>query len=406
MNASARRLVVSSTLSLVLLGGCAAVVPTPSVQASPAPSAGATIAPSGGPAASVSSVTPVPSSAPPSTAPTPTAIPAGWHKVWPGSADPKALLQTVLATTHGFVAAGSGANGQSPAAVSSTDGVRWHAETISGGNRAPAELATWGDRILAAGPGGVACAHPYGLDTWVRSASGAWSEAPFTNLLCGAEDVRIAFVGDVAVLVGIGPGDLPVVWSSTDGLHWVDHGGPFAGLAPKAIVSIAGTATLIAEGPTATWSSTSTDGSTWTDPAPIAGLPGGLTIDAALAVDGSPTIIARQGGVLGTIRSDGSGGWTTTPATGLAGDELGTITAFDGGLLAVGGNGPGAQAWVSRDGVAWRALDLPTDLAADGAHVAGVAIRDGRAILVGGWPVGIDNATDTIWTGPTNLLAP
>jgi len=303
------------------------------------------------------------------------------------------------------VAAGSGANGQSPAAVSSTDGVTWHAERITGGNRAPAELATWGDRILAAGPGGVACAHPYGLDTWVRSAAGAWSEAPFSNMLCGAEDVQIAFVGDVPVLVGVGPGDNPVVWSSTDGLNWVDHGGAFRGLLPEAVISDGATATLIAEGPTATWSSSTTDGSDWSGPNAIPGLPGGLVIRGLFQIDGGPTIIASQGGVLGTIRADGSA-WIRTPATGLTPDELGTISAYDGGLLAVGGNGPGAQAWVSRDGASWRELDLPAELAAEGAHVGGVAVRDGRAILVGGWPVGADDATSTIWTGPASLLVP
>jgi hypothetical protein len=398
-----RRSVLSSAITIILLGGCSSATPTPSLLSSPAPSVGVSAPPSSTAAASLS---PTPS-APPSTPPaTPTAIPAGWHKVWPGSADPKALLQTVIATTRGFVAAGSGANGQSPAAVSSTDGVTWHSERITGGNRAPTELSTWGDRVLAAGPGGVACAHPYGLDTWVRSAAGAWSEAPFTNLFCGAEDVRIAFVGDVAILVGVGPGDNPVVWSSTDGLHWVDHGQEFSGLLPAAVTTSGGRTTLIAEGPTATWSSTTTDGSSWTAPAPIAGLPGGLTIHGAFLIDGAPTIVATVGGVLGTLRPDGAGGWTRTAATGLTADELGSISIFDGGLLAVGGNGPGAQAWVSRDGVAWRELDLPADLAANGAHVAGVAVRDGRAILVGGWPVGIDNATSTIWTGPANLLAP
>jgi hypothetical protein len=304
------------------------------------------------------------------------------------------------------VAAGSGASGQSPAAVSSTDGVTWHVETITGGNRAPAQLATWGDRVLAAGAGGVACAHPYGLDTWVRSAAGTWTEAPFSNLLCGAEDVRIAFVGDVAVLVGVGPGDNAVVWSSTDGLHWIDHGNAFSGLLPAAVTTFGGRTTLIAQGPTATWSSTTTNGSSWTAPAPIAGLPGGLLIHGVFPIDGNLTIIASVGGVLGTMRPDGGGGWTTTAATGLTSDELGSISSFDGGLLAVGGSGPGAQAWVSRDGVAWRALDLPAALATDGAHVAGVAVRDGRAILIGGWPVGIDNASSTIWTGPADLVAP
>ena len=285
MSYPVRRSVLSSAITIVLLGGCSSVTSTPNLLSSPAPSVAVSAPPSSAAAASRSPAQSAPSSTPPAT---PTAIPAGWHKVWPGPADPKALLQTVLATTHGFVAAGSRANGQSPAALSSTDGVPWHAETITGGNRSPAGLAMWGDRVLAAGPGGVACAHPYGLDTWVRSAAGAWSEAPFTNLFCGAEDVRIAFVGDVAVLAGVGPGDNPVVWSSTDGLHWVDHGQAFSGLLPAAVTTFGGRTTLIAEGPTATWSSTTTNGTTWTAPAPLAGVPGAPTIHGAFLIDGTP----------------------------------------------------------------------------------------------------------------------
>lgn len=401
-----RRLRPAVLLLAAALAGCTTAPPAPAGSAaSSGPSA--SLAPSFGPIASVPASAPS-ASVPASAAATATIPPiaAGWHEVWPASGSPKLLLRTVLATPLGFVSAGSAANGRTPAAIASADGVRWASESIPGDGRAPAELAAWGDRILAAGAGGAACAHPYGLDTWVRSAKGTWSEAPFTDLLCDAEDVRIGFVGDVAILAGSGPGDNPIVWSSTDGLHWVDHGGPFSGLLPKAVMTIGGRTTVLAEGPTATWSSTSTNGSVWTKPTPIPGLPAGLALHGVFQVDGAPTFIASIGDVLETIRPDGGTGWTTTPSTGLTSAELGTITAYDGGLLAAGGNGPGAQAWVSRDGVAWRKLALPAALGVDGAHVAAVAVRDGRAILIGSWAVGAADATSTIWTGPASLLAP
>jgi hypothetical protein len=126
----------------------------------------------------------------------------------------------------------------------------------------------------------------------------------------------------------------------------------------------------------------------------------------AFLIDGAPTIIAGQGGVLGTIRPDGSGGWTTMESSGLTADLLGTISAFDGGLLAVGGNGPGAHAWVSRDGSSWRPVELAPELASAGASVAGVAVRDGRAILIGATVTGADNAASSIWTGSADLVRP
>lgn len=227
-----------------------------------------------------------------------------------------------------------------------------------------------------------------------------------SDLLCRATGVGIAFVGDEAVLVGSGPGDVPTVWSSTDGLRWVDHGQAFAGLLPRAVVSDGKTAMLFATGATATWSSTTTDGSTWTTPAAIPGLPGTLVISGGFRIDGQSTIIASVGGVLGKIRADDSGGWVTTPASGLTADDLGMVSQFAGGLLAVGGNGPGARAWVSRDGTSWRALALPAALSVDGASVNSVAIRGGRALLIGTVPAGIDAPASSIWTGSAELLAP
>jgi hypothetical protein len=290
--------------------------------------------------------------------------------------------------------------------VSSTDGITWRTEAIGGDSRAPTTLALWGDRVLAAGAGETPCTHPFGLDTWVRSPSGTWREAPFVDLLCHAADVRIAFLHDRPILVGAGPGDGPVAWSSTDGLHWTDHSAAFAGLLPLAVVSDGRAATLFAQGPTAIWISTTTDGSTWTTPTKIAGTTADLGIDGAFLIDGRPTVITSQVDVLGTLRPDSSGVWWKTVATGLTAGVLGTITPFDGGLLATGGKGPGAEAWVSRDGASWRPLVLPTELTVLGASVGGVAVRNGRAILAGAVPAEINNPVSSIWTGPAELLAP
>ena len=316
------------------------------------------------------------------------------------------LLSAVIAAPDGFVAAGSELAGRHPVAVSSTDGVAWRTEGVDGDGRTPRMLALWGDRVLAFGAGDTPCTHPVGLETWVRSASGTWTEAPFVDLLCHADDVWIAFLHDRPILVGSGPGDGPVAWSSTDGLHWTDHSQAFAGLLPRAVVSDGRTATMIAEGPTAAWSAATTDGSIWTTPTKIPGTTGGMWIGGAFLIGGRPTVIASQGGALGTLRADGSGGWVRIPATGLTTDDLGAITAFDGGLLATGGNGSGAMAWVSDDGASWRKLALPRALQVDGASVGGVAVRAGRAILIGAVSAGIDNAVSSIWTGSAELLAP
>ena len=328
--------------------------------------------------------------------------------MWPGPGDPAALLATVLATGRGYVAAGADHAGNRPFAVSSADGVTWAQEPMPGDDRTPYALVPWGDRVLAVGAGGAQCAHPFGVDTWVRSADATWSEAPFKDLLCDGSDVHLAVFDDLAILVGSGPGDNAVVWSSKNGLGWVDHSGPFSGLLPRAVVTDGQSAVLVAEASTGTWSASTSDGSTWTAPALIPGFPTGLHVDGAFWIGGAPTIVATDGGVLGSIRPDGSGGWTTTASVGLSADLLGTITAFDGGLLAVGGpvNGPGARAWVSADGASWRPFALPEALSSEGASVGGVAVRDGRAILIGSVANGADNAVSTVWTGSADLVRP
>ncbi len=400
---------ISSTrrpVGLTLLAGLAAIavacgsnppgptsVPSPSAAAgSPSPSA-ASIAPSAS--------TAVPSgpagSPPPSTA-------GDWTLAWPPSGGPRLDLAAVIASSQGFVSVGADVATHASVALSSADGSSWTSESIKDSGRHPTGLARWGDRIIAFGSGDAPCAHPVGLDTWVRSATGAWTEAPFANLLCYGTDVSVAVVDDHPIVVGSGPGDNAVVWSSTDGLHWVDHSQAFAGLLPRAVTGDGQSAVLFAEGDGGAETSSTTDGSAWTVPVAMAGVPQ-ITIDGAFWIDGAPLVVASSGGVVGTLRPASGGGWDSTAAAGIAADQLRGLVAFDGGLIAIGG-ADRVAAWVSRDGAAWRAIALPEALAVAGANVAGVAIQGGHAVLVGSVPGADGTPESAIWTGSPDLLAP
>jgi hypothetical protein len=391
---------------LATLTACSSTTsPSPAPTASP--SVAASVQPSI-PASAAPSATPAPPSAPPPSitiGPSVLPIAAGWQLIWPIASKPPVTLSTVVATGAGFVAAGADVAAQKPAVLSSADGVAWTRETIPGDQRTPASLAPWGDRLLAVGSGDANCAHPVGLDTWVRSAAGHWTEAPFTDMLCAASDVTVAVVGGTVVLAGSGPGDNPIVWSSTDGLHWTDRGGSFAGRFPAGVVGDGTQAWVLGSDAGSTWIARTTNGSTWTQPHPLDGIPE-VDIRGVFLIGDHPLIVASAASVVETIDPGTGAGWVATPASGLTADELGTVTQFSGGLLATGGNGSGAAAWVSGDGVSWRALALPAALAVDGASVDGVAARDGRALLIGTIPGGTDNPASSIWTGSADLLAP
>ena len=329
-----------------------------------------------------------------------------WQLVTIDASVPASVLADVIATDDGFVAVGAAVENQHGAvAISSLDGLTWTAEPITSTDRTPTNLLRWGDKVVAFGAGGTPCAHPFGLDTWVR-VDATWTEAPFVDQLCLAAMVKGAVVGGIPVLVGTGPGDNPIAWSSTDGLHWEDHSGPFAGLLPRGVATDGSTAFAAGEGNGRIWTSSTTDGLAWTAPAPIPGLTGSISIVGMAWIGGSPTIIAEEGTSIGVIDPGTGGGWAVEPAVGLRPELLGSIKSFDGGLLAVGGDGTLAQAWVSRDGRAWRPLDLPPPLLAANASVSGIAVRDGRAVLIGSVARPNGDMVSAIWAATAALVAP
>jgi hypothetical protein len=94
----------------------------------------------------------------------------------------------------------------------------------------------------------------------------------------------------------------------------------------------------------------------------------------------------------------------------LTRDSLSRIVAVGDSLVALGGDQTGAKAWVSADGISWRALTLPTEVTEGGTDAAlnGAAIVDGRAYLVGQVPGDGANggAIGAVWSGPAALLEP
>ncbi|HLO34504.1 MAG TPA: hypothetical protein VK194_00415, partial [Candidatus Deferrimicrobium sp.] len=275
----------------------------------------------------------------------------------------------------------------------------------SDGGRAPTRVVPWGDRVLAVGVGDAPCAHPQGDGMWVRAAGGTWTEAPFDQLFCTGGTFDVAATAARAVIAGTSTGETAYVWASDDGLRWTDRSQPFEGFAPQAVTAVGDGFVAFGRGSTGVWVSVSSDGSSWGSPQVTVPL-NDTSVVAAVTLDGRPLAIVRttQGQVGLLELADGA--WTSRAATGLDANGLVRVVATGDGLVALGDRTGGAGAWVSVDGVAWRAIELPDRLHATGANVAGAAIDGERAAIVGNVPLPDGTSMGSIWTGPSSLLAP
>ncbi len=386
-------------LAAVLLFGLAACVATP-----PAPTGSAAGLSTAGSAAPSTTGSTGPSVPPPS-GPDASLAP-GWTLVWPSSGDPEALINDVVATPDGFAAVGSDPNDTHSFALVSADGSAWTPEAIPERQFGPLRLIAWGHRLFAWAAGGLPCAHPYGLETWVRSTNDSWAEAPFLESLCGGESVDAVIVDDHVALVGTGPGDNAVAWSSADGLGWADHGAVFAGLLPQGATTDGSLAVAAGEGSAGLWTSKTADGRTWTAPAMIPGTQDGLVVRGAFWIDGQPSLVVSGDTTVGVVRPNGVGGWSIQASVGLKPDVLGAIRSDGAGLVALSGVDTATAAWVSSDGLVWRPVDLPEALRTTGAFVRALAVRDGRAVLTGSVVDRLGNPVSAIWIGPAALVQP
>ena len=393
---------------VLVLGACAAPRPTPVASGSPASvptgsSTGTTPATASAAASATAAI-----SAPPSTAE------ETWRLVQlPDAGDVGSIGD--IATLPGvvIVAAAAGAAGERGIAWTSLDqGSTWVSEPIPKAARSLGRLVPWGDRVLLIGEADGGCAHPSVVQVQVRAPAGGWTAAPFDPIFCAGGLPQGAAAGTHAVIVGAGAGDVPYAWSSDDGLRWTDQSRPFVDRLPQGVAVEGsgfvafGTAPL----PASAWVARSEDGKAWEAPQPLPGLAGATVVGNPVVLDGDLAILAgAPNGDVGLLQPDGSGGWSSQLTQGLTRATLSRVIAVDGGLVAIGGDDKGPAAWVSSDGVEWRALALPPEAVASGAGatLTGVAEADGRAYLVGQIvAAGGDRAIGALWTGPATLLRP
>jgi hypothetical protein len=384
----------SGLLVALLIAGC-------SSPASPSPSPIASV--SASPVATPSATASPTSTPVETTQPTASPVAAAWHLV---TLPQQATIATVLDVAAGsarIVAVGGAVTTGSAKAWSSADGGRtWVAESLPPDSRTPIRVVAWGDRFLVVGAGEFNCPHPFALQTWLGSAGGSWTPAPADPMFCVGGSAEVAVHDGTAVMVGIGSGDVPFAWSSTDGLHWTDRGAIRPDTLPNVVMADASGFTVFGSSPSAPWVARSSDGATWQSEA----LPGtgSVSVLAAFTRNGAPAAIVSSGSGIGVISRDSAGAWQAEAGEGLDPGLVGRIVAVDGGLVAVGGGETGPALWASKDGTTWRPAMLPSGSGA-GTAFTSATIIGGGAVLTGQMTVD-GQARGVIWSGPASLLAP
>ena len=365
------------------------------------------------------SLPPVSSATPssPEASPRPTASeladPAmGWTLVTTG--DPTSAMQfnAVAAVPDGFVVAGStGQAGENPVAIHSTDGASWMAEDISGrAGMSPRFLVPWVDGLLVTGGGQSSrCAHPGGeMASWVRAADGTWAQGPFNPVLCAGGPVTPVIHDGRPWLVGSGVADVPFLMDSADGLTWADHPERLGDVFVQSGFSAAGDLWVVARAPDGSALILRSPDGVRFDRTPLVAA-GGKPVEviAAVALRDRAVLLVNDGSSIGTLTSDGSGGWLETGVSGLPQVELVSVTVADDHLIALGSAEDKPQrAWSSADGSSWSAVELPGEVT-PGATVRAIAIANGIAVLVGQIEAPDGSImVGAIWTGPAGLLAP
>jgi hypothetical protein len=390
----------------MLVGGC---VVGPAPTGSPPPAPGRSAPP---PSSSVAPAIPASDSASPSAAATPE-LTGEWQLAsLPDPDAPAVIFTDVVPGPDGFlVAGGGGPVGADPIVLNSFDGQDWSREAITGTFASPSGLRTVGARVFAFGVGQTnRCAHPVALTTWARDFGGSWREAPFADPFCNGSTNSNLFEFDRhVVLAGAGAGDQAYYLTSEDGLHWTDAGpNPFGDVYPEAILDFDQDLWVFGSEPDGTPVVVHrTAGKPFEKPAALPGLGSDASIRAAVWLGGGPVVVASAGPAIGILRPDGAGSWTSTPASGLPGDQVAGIHVVDGHLVALGGTEAGdPEAWASVDGTDWKPVPLPAE-AQQGTGLTGVAVLGSTAVLIGqvNAPGGV-GAIGAIWTGPARLLAP
>jgi hypothetical protein len=314
-----------------------------------------------------------------------------------------AALSAVAATPHDIVIVGGRDMG--PVAWSSHDGGPWTFERLAPSDAIPGAAIAFGDRVIVVG--GMQtnrCAHPAATVFWLREPDGRWTFAPFDKLFCAGDESPPAVADGRLAMLGTGTADIPFAWFSDDGLSWVDR--PLRrDVYPRFVTPLAGGFAAIGNFVDEGWWVGRSDGrKAWTI-APLPNVPAGAQA-LGLADRGGGLIawFTTPAGDIGALTTETGEIWQSMQVQGMAGAAPGHVIRTAAGYVALA-EMPDARpgAFVSRDGVTWRAVAGPIDSRA-GNYVA-LAISGDHAVLLGDVRVG-EEGIPAAWSGPASLFAP
>ena len=331
----------------------------------------------------------------------------GWQRIdLAGVAAPSDLSAIIVADGRFLVVGAGGKGAIQPIALSSPDGLSWLAEPIASAYGRPSLLTAVDERVVAVGAGETSrCAHPFAIDSWIRSPDGRWSEAPWNEGFCNGlnQGVLLAWRGS-AWLVASGSGDQPFDWASADGLEWAPRG-TVGGMLPTAAV-VDGDA-LLAFGRDvagAVAARRSSDGARWAivAMAPVAS----ESVPATFVRDGRLQAFLDDRGRIDVLTREPAGAVAIVRTTGMDGiAEAGTFADVGRRFVRLGHDPDQLPVgWSSVDGIAWTPIQLPDD-SGPGTTLTGVAVLNGTAVLIGE-TTSADGASmvGAIWAGSESLL--
>lgn len=355
---------------LLIVTGCAAEPPAPTL---PAPS------PTASGEASSAVATPAPA--------VPSAEPAfTWARATKLPVVPEeSVVVAVAPVGKGFVAFSINGMG-APDIWYSPDGRAWETRAPPGNPlRGLSAVVAADGRLLAFGK--VGDIDVYSAAVWTSDDGITWRRVQVGPEFDGAQVLDVAAAAGGFVAVGGVPGaDAAAIWTSTSGETWKRASGQFAGAFLWAVAR--GGPGFVAVGwrrnpepDLAVW--TSVDGREWAlAPEP----PGGHGFQGrdVVARDGTLVMVGNL------ARGDVAGAWTSTdgvtwrPAEASAsfdGSEMSRVIDTGSGLLAAGGrNVADAGVWTSSDGTAWEPVDDPVFV---DAILTDATVVDGVVVLVG-----------------------
>ncbi len=254
-------------------------------------------------------------------------------------------------------------------------------------------------------------------ERWMRIDSPSFERGWLTSIAAGPDGTLMATGAVGSCLPDSCPalpsGDGPAIWLSRDAAHWERQS--LAGIDGVIAKMVATSHGFVAFGSAsakdlpvwAIWSSV--DGITWqraagfgtiTQLVDIAATPFGIVV---LGREADPALSANRTVLL--VSSDGSSWEAVSQSDTPTSDQLSSIAAVAGGVMAIGTGSSGSDMvgdiWRSSDGRKW--AKLPVGSAFRNAYLSALAVGPSAIVLGGSVGTTLQALVPTVWFSPDGL---